>query len=344
MQADTEQVVIAEVQSLAQQINDEHAAVQEAATSALYHARKAGTLLVKAQNTTPYGSWLGWVDQHCDFSRRKAQTYMRIARRWHELEADAQSSAHLSIDGALRLLSDSTDDDDESESAQEGAAREPADEPSESIYTLKLPDGRVFAPPGGPEDWRQAAAWHEQEAADPERLDAVEGENQRRRAAQYRALLDQVEAATAESDEPAVTRTRAPVSPPVGTEPEPAAQAEHDLEAGETVDEADSGDDELTIYRQENERLEKEVAKLTAQLESLQAEDRAEEITALHHDLAALNGRLDQEMRTAHQVQKDATRYRKLLDRLQKIVSVEGDREIVKAVQWQAKRLRELEP
>lgn len=111
---------------LADRINAEHAAVLVGARMALEHARAAGELLLEARHRCPYGTWLPWLREHVTFSERTAQSYMRVARRWPELEAqNAQSAADLSLDGALRLLAaptppDAEPDEPPSRSSSEG--------------------------------------------------------------------------------------------------------------------------------------------------------------------------------------------------------------------------------
>jgi hypothetical protein len=85
-------------------INDEHNKALASANSALTHARLAGEMLHKAKEQLPHGQWLPWVAATCQFSERTAQAYMRIAARWSTIEAKAQTSADLSVSGAVKLL------------------------------------------------------------------------------------------------------------------------------------------------------------------------------------------------------------------------------------------------
>lgn len=91
--------------SLADQINAEHEAAVSKAREALEHARRAGELLLKAKEKVDHGEWLAWVRENCRFSVRTAQVYMRIAENWPRL-ANAQASAHLSLEDALKLLAE----------------------------------------------------------------------------------------------------------------------------------------------------------------------------------------------------------------------------------------------
>ena len=95
--------------TLAGQINAEHEACCRAAFSALEHARTAGELLIQAKEEAGHGAWLPWLTKNCpSISERSAQGYMRVARRWPELESKAQRIADLPLRGALALLAEPT--------------------------------------------------------------------------------------------------------------------------------------------------------------------------------------------------------------------------------------------
>jgi hypothetical protein len=90
---------------LARQINDAHRQCEQALKSGLSHALAAGQLLLEVKSRVGHGGWLGWLKANFGFSERTAQTYMRVARRWPELEAKAQRVADLSYRDAVALLS-----------------------------------------------------------------------------------------------------------------------------------------------------------------------------------------------------------------------------------------------
>jgi Protein of unknown function (DUF3102) len=91
---------------LAKRINEEHRRCEGAVDAALEHAMNAGDLLIEAKGNAPHGTWQGWLADHFDGSETTAQAYMRVASRRSEVEAaKTQSSAPLSLDGALRALS-----------------------------------------------------------------------------------------------------------------------------------------------------------------------------------------------------------------------------------------------
>jgi hypothetical protein len=89
---------------LAEQINAEHQLALTSARTALGHARSAGSLLIQAKEQCGHGHWLPWLEANVKFSERTAQAYMRVAKRWQELEAKAQATADLTIEDGLKLL------------------------------------------------------------------------------------------------------------------------------------------------------------------------------------------------------------------------------------------------
>jgi hypothetical protein len=91
--------------TLAQRINEEHRAAFKAMVDTLNHAVVAGDLLLEAKKLVKYGEWGAWLEENFDGSERTARDYMRLARRRGEIEeAKRQSSAVLSISGALQYL------------------------------------------------------------------------------------------------------------------------------------------------------------------------------------------------------------------------------------------------
>jgi hypothetical protein len=92
--------------TMVERINAEHHACEAAVNAALEHAMNAGDLLLEAKDKAPHGTWQGWLEGNFDGSIRTAQAYMRVAARRAEVEAaKTQSSAPLSLDGALKALS-----------------------------------------------------------------------------------------------------------------------------------------------------------------------------------------------------------------------------------------------
>src|SRR5829696_3819361 len=73
-----------------EQINAEHHACEAAVRSALKHAVRCGALLEEQKATVNHGGWQRWLEENFTGSVKAAQ---------------AQRTAHLSIDGALKALS-----------------------------------------------------------------------------------------------------------------------------------------------------------------------------------------------------------------------------------------------
>jgi hypothetical protein len=89
-----------------EQINAEHHACEAAVRSALKHAVRCGALLEEQKATVNHGGWQRWLEENFTGSVRTAQVYMRLSRNREAVEAaQAQRTAHLSIDGALKALS-----------------------------------------------------------------------------------------------------------------------------------------------------------------------------------------------------------------------------------------------
>jgi hypothetical protein len=108
---------------LATGANDEHALAKAAAKTALDHAMQAGLYLAEAKAQLRHGEWAHWLAAHFRGSERTARAYMRLASRREELEAKRQSSADLTIDGALRLLAEPGERAASREARRSGADR-----------------------------------------------------------------------------------------------------------------------------------------------------------------------------------------------------------------------------
>lgn len=87
---------------LVARINVAHAEATAYAGKAIERALEAGDLLIQAKGRVAHGDWQSWLRQHCpNISPRTVQNYMRIAR---ELPAEKRTDAHLTVNGALKLL------------------------------------------------------------------------------------------------------------------------------------------------------------------------------------------------------------------------------------------------
>jgi hypothetical protein len=89
--------------SLAEQINDYHAKCEQAVGQAVRYAKEAGDRLGAVKKGLGHGEWLPWLEDNFAGTPRTAQSYMRIAENWTELEM-RNTASHLSIRGALKEL------------------------------------------------------------------------------------------------------------------------------------------------------------------------------------------------------------------------------------------------
>ncbi len=93
--------------TLAQDIRNEHGSVHAAAETATRHAIRCGELLVRAKEGLAHGQWLPWLKQGCELSERTAQAYMRLARKHGELDNEnAQRVAGLPVREAMKAIAD----------------------------------------------------------------------------------------------------------------------------------------------------------------------------------------------------------------------------------------------
>jgi hypothetical protein len=90
---------------LAASIRDHLDAAETATRRGLEHAIAAGLLLLEAKELVEHGYWLGWLQANCRLGPRQAQTYMRLARNRHRLDAiKNESTAFLTIAAAEALV------------------------------------------------------------------------------------------------------------------------------------------------------------------------------------------------------------------------------------------------
>ncbi len=100
--------VSADLRTIAKEINEREAAIEQLKTAAVGKAGEAvteallqGQSLIKAQKSMPHGYWEGWLKSHCPgISQRTAQVYMRLAKAQHA----ADLSGAESLREAMRLL------------------------------------------------------------------------------------------------------------------------------------------------------------------------------------------------------------------------------------------------
>ncbi|MDP7216149.1 MAG: DUF3102 domain-containing protein [Rhodospirillales bacterium] len=92
---------------LAADIRAEYNAVRMAVETATQHAIRCGQLLIEAKDGFVHGQWLPWLQENCALSERSAQAYMRLARKYGELDnAKAQRVADLPVRRAIKAITD----------------------------------------------------------------------------------------------------------------------------------------------------------------------------------------------------------------------------------------------
>jgi len=77
-------------------------------SGAVLFAHNAGRDLIQAKQLVPHGQWTVWITEHCDFSPRTAQVYMRVARYYNDLNADPWDfgAPVLTLEQTLDLLAE----------------------------------------------------------------------------------------------------------------------------------------------------------------------------------------------------------------------------------------------
>jgi len=70
---------IIESDNIVLEINREHQLFLDSVNNSLQHAIRCGELLIQQKKQLSHGEWLPWVMINCDFSKDKAERYMRIA-------------------------------------------------------------------------------------------------------------------------------------------------------------------------------------------------------------------------------------------------------------------------
>jgi hypothetical protein len=88
---------------LAARINAEHNQAEAALKKGLQHAKNAGDLLIELKKQCKHGEWLPTLKRYVKFSDRTAQAYMRVSRRWGELEAKSATRCGFALPGSPRL-------------------------------------------------------------------------------------------------------------------------------------------------------------------------------------------------------------------------------------------------
>jgi hypothetical protein len=91
--------------TLAEQINEEHRACVGTFRKAFEHGIRCGELLTEAKSRCEHGEWYPWLGKNFDGVPRTAQKYMRLYENRDEVRAYATQNSHLTISAALEELS-----------------------------------------------------------------------------------------------------------------------------------------------------------------------------------------------------------------------------------------------
>ena len=92
--------------NLADRINHAYAALINSAHEAIRSALDCGKHLAHAKDRVGHGEWLKWVEANTKVSTRQAQKLMQLASHAEEVLANANSGAHLTINAALKTVSE----------------------------------------------------------------------------------------------------------------------------------------------------------------------------------------------------------------------------------------------
>jgi hypothetical protein len=132
--------------------------IQTAEGEACGLAMDVGDVLTPIRKTIRHGRWLPFL-RDCGLSSRTAQVYLQLAAARSVIEAaNAQSSAHLSIADALKLIRPK-----KSQSEQAGAdAVEPESDPA---CATTIADVLAWLPKATPDEKRRVAVWLAQDTA-----------------------------------------------------------------------------------------------------------------------------------------------------------------------------------
>jgi hypothetical protein len=101
---------VAELDSLARRINEEHQAFVGSFKKTAEHGIRAGELLAAAKAKCKHGEWLPWIRENFEGSTRSAQVYRQMFNKREEIRSKYAGSAHLSISGALKEITSSSAD------------------------------------------------------------------------------------------------------------------------------------------------------------------------------------------------------------------------------------------
>lgn len=98
------------LEDMALEINEQHRLATESAGTAIEHAIATGELLIEVKGRLKHGQFMKWLnDNHksgiLQFKRIQATKYMKAAHEKLRLGLNVQSTEHLGLDQAMKLLS-----------------------------------------------------------------------------------------------------------------------------------------------------------------------------------------------------------------------------------------------
>jgi hypothetical protein len=97
---------IVNLDDLAVQINSENDKLRSHVKNSLTSALRLGELLTQAKSLVKHGEWTQWLEGNCTVSDRQARKYIQLYEGRDQLPIENGPEAVLSINSALRLLSE----------------------------------------------------------------------------------------------------------------------------------------------------------------------------------------------------------------------------------------------
>jgi hypothetical protein len=79
LQINKKELIMTELLSKVNEINNLHQLAMSAAKDAVTYAKKIGTLLLESKSEIPHGKFIKWIEENTSISPRQAQRYMRVA-------------------------------------------------------------------------------------------------------------------------------------------------------------------------------------------------------------------------------------------------------------------------
>lgn len=97
---------------LAVEINTENENLRGHVKNSFESALRLGELLTQAKNLVEHGEWTQWIENNCTVSLYQSRAYMRLYEGREKLGIENGVGPVLSINGALRLLTADSNEDE----------------------------------------------------------------------------------------------------------------------------------------------------------------------------------------------------------------------------------------